>query len=520
MAEVTVSTPYASAIPFIVSDLPGWVDEYNAQRLASYDLYDDLYANVPDTTIALLRGSDEKPITLPSGKRLINTLARYVGRGWGYVVDPALGTAAQQEALTIALSNLWRRERIESQCSSGKREWLRRGDWVWYISANEAKPEGRRITVRTIDPRTYFPIEDDDDLDHLLGAELIEETMVGETQAIKVQTWLKPQHIDSLSFSETGVYSGDEPITYSSYIYDLKDWNVPEKRKVLEELSAPVELEGILTLPLYHVKNQPSSGDPYGTSEFQGMESIIAGINQAITDEDLALSMAGLGQFVTDAGAPIDPDSKQPTNWKMGPASVTEVGTGKKFERLAGITSVDPVQKHVAYLEEHLYGTSGVNDIALGKGSVQLSGIAMAIKMQPLFDAADDRDLQLNDVMTQMIYDLITMWFPQFEGLNFGEAMAYSATDTGDRLPFDREARWKELVEGYTAGIFALGFVHRELVEKFGMDLSKQDLQDALDEAAAKAAAADPYAQRAGDELNDGSAQTDSTADDANATAT
>lgn len=516
MAETTVSTPYASAIPFIATELPGWVDEYNAQRLASYDLYDDLYANVPDTNIALLRGSDEKPIFIPTGKRLINTLARYVGKGWGYVVDPALGSAAEQEALKVALSALWRRERILSQFSSGKREWLRRGDWVWYISANELKPEGRRITIRTIDPRTYFPISDDEDLDHLLGAEIIEEIMLGEVAAVKVQTWLKPQSEDSLSFQEDGVYAGDEPITYFSYAYELENWDNPEKRKVLQTYSEPMLLEGITTLPLYHIKNQPTSGDPYGTSEFQGLESIIAGINQAISDEDLSLAIAGLGQFVTDSGSPVDPETKAPSNWQLGPASVTEIATGRKFERLAGITSIAPVQEHVAYLEDHVYGSSGVNDIALGKGSVQLSGIAMAIKMQPLFDAADDRDLQINDVWTQIVYDLITQWFPAFESLSFGEAMAYSDTDTGDRLPFDREARWKELTEGYTAGIFSLAFVHNQLVEHFGMDLTAKDLKDALDEAASKAAMADPYADRTSAELS----EDDEQAPDADATAT
>lgn len=503
MAEVTVTTPYASAIPFIATELPGWVDEYNAQRLASYDLYDDLYANVPDTNIALLRGSDEKPIFVPTGKRLINTLSRYVGKGWGYVIDPALGSANEQEALKAALSALWRRERILSQFASGKREWLRRGDWVWYISANELKPEGRRITIRTIDPRTYFPIADDEDLDRLTGAEIVEEVMVGEVPAVKVQTWLKPQHPDSLNFSEAGTYNGDEPITYFSYTYDMEGWNDPDKRKSLATNTEPTLLEGITTLPLYHIKNQPTSGDPYGTSEFQGLESIIAGINQAISDEDLSLAIAGLGQFVTDSGAPVDATTKAPTNWQLGPASVTEVAQGRKFERLAGITSIAPVQEHVAYLEDHVYGNSGINDIALGKGSIQLSGIAMAIKMQPLFDAADDRDLQINDVWTQIIYDLITQWFPAFESLSFGEAMAYSDTDTGDRLPFDREARWKELVEGYTAGIFSLSFVHAQLVEHFGMDLSAQDLKDALAEAASKAALADPYAERTAAELSE-----------------
>jgi hypothetical protein len=503
VAETTVSTPYASAIPFIVSDLPGWVDEYNAQRLASYDLYDDLYANVPDSNIALLRGSDEKPIFVPTAKRLVNTLSRYVGRGWGYVVDGSAGTAADQAKLVEALSALFRRERIESQFSSGKREWLRRGDWVWYVSANEAKPLGRRITIRTIDPRTYFPISDDADLDRLLGARVIEELFIGETAAVKVQEWLKADHPDSLFFQDDGVYDGTEPITYMSYTYDMEDWDDPDKRKLLVTNQEPVALEGILSLPLYHIKNQPTSGDPFGTSEYQGLETLIAGINQAISDEDLSLAISGLGQFVTDSGAPVDPETKQPSNWQLGPASVTEVAVGRKFERLAGITSITPVQEHVAYLEENVYGTSGVNDIALGNGSIQLSGIAMAIKMQPLFDAADDRDLQINDVWTQLLYDLITMWYPSFEEQSFGEAMAYSDTDTGDRLPFDREARWRELVEGYAAGIFPLSYVHKELTENFGMDLTKQDLKDALAEAAAKASQADPYGDRADQELND-----------------
>lgn len=504
MADATVQTPYATALPFIVGDLPAWLDEYNAQRLAAYDLYDDLFDNVPDTNTAMLRGSDDKPVFIPTAKRLINTLARYVGRGWGYAVDPALGSESDQIAMKTAFGSLFARERIISQFTTGKKEWLRRGDWIWYVQGDLNKPQGKRITVRTIDPRLYFPLSSEEDVDRLTGARMVEELIAddGKTVLVKVQRWLKPIHPDYPGYVPDAILTGLEPIYYDSIEYLEKDWDDPMKREVASELNPGELLDGITTIPLYHVRNNVNSGDPYGESELKGMESIIAAINQAVSDEDLALAIAGLGQFVTDSGAPIDPATKQSVNWQLGPASVTEVGVGRKFERLAGITSITPVQEHISYLEQSVYGTVGVNDIALGKSSDSstISGIALALKMSPLVDNATDKNIEINAVLSNMLYDLASQWFPTYEQQTFGEAYVYSDCDGVSGFLWDREAAFTELMTLFTDHIVDTAYVHKILVEKFGYELGSAELTAALAFAKLAAAQADPYGARIDEE--------------------
>lgn len=518
-SDTTVITPYASAIPFMVSAIPSWLDEYNAQRLASYDLYDDMYDNKPDTAL-MLRGSDEKPIFVPTAKRVINTLNRYVGKDWGFEVTLGpTGTSDQQDACMAAFSALFVRENMLSQFAVSKPEWLRRGDWCWMLYADETKPTGSRISVKTIDPRTYFPMNNDaEDVDRVTGQQVVEETVLsdGTTIALKIQTWVKYTDPMHPSFGTTSVPDEGIPIQYKAEIVALKDWQDDEKRQTLQTISPLAPIDGISQLPIYHIQNNGETGNPFGRSELSGLESIVAGISQAITDEDLALAIAGLGMFVTDSGAPVDADDGEtPVAWLLGPQQVLEVAQGRKFERLNGITSVAPVQAHVDYLEEQAYGTSGINDIALGtRGAVTESGVALSIRMQPLFDAADLKDLQINGVLSQMFHDLATMWFPEFEQMQFGDVIVVSGTSV-DRLPFDRAEFWAELSSGYSDGILPLSYVHRMLNEKLGYDLSSQDLTDALAETAAKAAQADPYGTRADTELSGGSDGTDSAATDA-----
>lgn len=506
MADTIIQTPYSTALPFLSGDIPTWLNEYDAQRLASYDLYDDLYDNSP-VTQHLLRGDNDAPIFVPTVKRIVNTLSRFVGRGWGYEVDPKAGTPAQQEAVKLAFSNLFRRERILSEFSNGKKEWLRRGDWVWMITGDPNKPEGKRLSVKTIHPRTLFWLFDANDADRKSGVEIVEETMLedGETPALKIQRWLKANHPDHPSYNPDpeAEETDDEPIVYESLLAEFEDWEDPEKRVVLEYLRPQEPLEGIFALPIYSVKNGTSTANPYGESEIKGIESIIAAINQTISDEDLALAIAGLGMFVTDGGGPINEQTNQTEPWNLGPLEVVEVGAGKKFERIEGIKSIEPSQSHIDYLEEQAFGISGINDIALGtRGAVTESGIALAIRMAPLFDNGDEKDLQINDTFTQMFYDLQTMWFPAYESQNFGDVIVTSATDTGDRLPFDRKARWDELLAGFEANIFSLEFVHTILVRDFGYELGAAELKAALAQAGVKAAQADPYGARSDAELN------------------
>lgn len=516
-----LQTPYATAVPYLngAEASPTWYDEYDRQRIASYDLYDDMYNNDPTQFGLMLRGADDGPVFVPLAKRTILGLSRYVGKNWGYKVlstdvsagetdptsqdntnDAIVVTPEQVQLAQETYSSLFKRERLLSVFRSGIPEWLRRGDWLWMVSADETKRSGRRISVKPIDPRRYFPLFNDrSDVNRVTGQQLIEEIFLEDgTAAMFVQTWLKasdPSHPD---------YGTEEPeegfdITYEAQAYDVKDFGLPEKRKALAHPdNVPQEdVIGIHNLPIYHIRNNESTDDPYGRSDLSGLESMLAGVNQSVTDEDLSLAFMGLGMYHTDSGAPVDETTGQPTNWKLGPKRVIEHEQGTKFEKVDGINSIQPFQEHVAFLKNEALGTIGMSDVALGEvGTAAFSGIALAIRFAPTADTVRVKNDNLNGVMTQMFFDLKD-WFKVYEGIDLGDIEVISETDDQDLLPFDRAARWKELTEGLTAGIFTPEYVVSVLETDFGYTFPADYLQSLDKSNSDKAAAMDPFAARA-----------------------
>lgn len=526
MAESLLQTPYATAMPFIVSQPGGWADEYDAQRLASYDLYDDLYNNDPSTYRMMLRGTDEKPIYVPTAKRIVKSLARYVGKGWGYKVlsvGESSELAITPEQILLAqetFGKLFARERMLSKYRSGTPEWLRRGDWCWFITADPSKREGSRLSVRPIDPRRYFPMNGDPaDVSRTTGQQIIEETMVIDKIALFVQTWVKYTDPAHPNYDPEAVEPDEGfEIAYGVQAYEVQDYGDPAKRKPLAHPSnLPLELlPGITQLPVYHIKNNEGTDDPFGRSDLSGLETIIAGINQAISDEDLSLAMSGLGMYWTDSGAPIDEATGEPTNWKIGPARVVEVEDGTKFNRVQGITTIQPFQDHVGYLEDQAFGTAGLSDVSVGtaENASAESGIALSIRFSPTIDEVRIKDEISNGVLTQMFHDL-KEWFVVYEGIDLGDVVIVSETDPADSImPFDRAARWKELTEGLIAKVFTPEFAVAVLESEFGYEFPAGYVATLTAANAASAAALDPFAARATTEVA-GAATADLTNDPA-----
>jgi hypothetical protein len=498
----SIITPYATAMKYYTGDVSSLHGEYEGQRLASYDLYDDLFNNLPETATLLIRGTDDRPVLVPTAKRMINTLSRYVGKNWTYLMeavsvdedgDPVVADAEAVEDARRAMESLFRRERLEAKFHTGKKAFLRRGDWCWMISADPEKLPGRRITVQEIDPRTYFPLQTDiEDLSRLTGCEIREEILEGEDVAIKVQRWIKAGHVD---YAEG--WDGD--IGYECLVYAAEDFDTAPK--VLRVVAALEALPGVKALPVYHIKNNEEGGDPYGHSDLAGLESVLAGVNQAASDEDLALAIAGLGMYWTDAGAPVDEDG-EPSNWNLGPAEVVEVGAGGKFERVQGISSVEPSQTHIKFLQTEAYGTVGISDVAMGTASQVEAGVSLALKLSPVFDAADEKDRAINGVWTQLLHDLRD-WFAVYEGTPMDMVDFTSVTSSEDRMPFDREARFTELMELFKSKLVSISFVHNELNARFGYTLDSSEAEAAIAAVAQLAAANDPYAARGNAELED-----------------
>ena len=472
MVQVTMKTPYASAMPY-VSALPDGVDEYNAQRIASYDLYDDLYTTDPATLRSMMEVSDETAARfLPLAQTIVDTMARFVGKSWRYNILAEFGTPAEQEAAKEAFAMLFRRERMVSKYVSMKPELIRRGDAVWYVRADPDKAEGSRISISTVDPRSYFPITDADDPDRTIGAMLIEEFIDedGETPVTKVQRWLKPSHPEHPQY-ETGEF-----ISYEMSILEIGT-AFDEEPKVIRT-PVPIDiLEGIRQIPLYHIRNREQSQNPFGRSDLTGLESLCAGVSQSLTDEDTAIAMAGLGMFATDSGAPKDDEGNE-TDWILGPNRVVEIDRGAKFERVNGVASTEASQSHIRLIEDRADGSLGISGIATGikvDGMAgAFSGVALAIRMQPIMDAADQKDSAINGIMSQMFYDLKD-WFSAYEGINLGEVQIESWSSATDRVPFDRQQAWSELMDGYNSGVFSLKYVQAQLANRFGYGFDYQD---------------------------------------------
>lgn len=506
----TTITPYSSATVFSTKAIPSWLDSYNGQRLTAYDLYDDLYHNTPGQFKILLRGTDDKPIVMPTAKRICNTIARYVGKGWGLKIvagsDPITGEASTPEQLQLALAwfgALFDREGVVGTFKDGKKEFSRRGDWVWYILADPLKPAGQRISVRTIDPRTYFPLTELVDVDRLSGAMIVEEILDtdNKTTVIKRQRWLKANNPEHPNYGQEPPPEGFD-IFYDAMILAVAGWDDPTKRQVKRQIAPAGLLPGIKVVPLYHIKNNADTSDPFGRSDLNGLENVLAGINQSISDEDLALAMSGLGMWWTNAGAPVGDDGK-PTNWIIGPQRVQELPTGATFGRLDGINSVKPSQDHIKYLEDNAFGVHGINDLALGKTQTSPpSGIALALEMAPLMDSADDKDQAINSVLTHMVHDLKT-WFLVYEQQDMGFVDVSVECDPSLRLPFDRDARFQELMDGVMNGVFTVEYVVQQLQENFGYtEIPPNMIADLQKTAAATLAAADPAGVRAQQELS------------------
>ena len=87
MAGTILQTPYSTAMPYLsAAPAGGWQDEFDRQRLLSYDLYDAMYKNDPGQYKLMLRASEEKSVLVPTASSIVKALARYVGRDWGFRV--------------------------------------------------------------------------------------------------------------------------------------------------------------------------------------------------------------------------------------------------------------------------------------------------------------------------------------------------------------------------------------------------------------------------------------------------
>jgi hypothetical protein len=492
-------TPYSTLQLFWPLQMPTWItSELDQQRIQSYQIYEQIYWNMPETFKLVYRGQEDKPIYVPSGRTIIEATNRYIAPDFGFTVAPRMGSEQTVNAEVISqatalLDDLFTRERFFSKFAGNKRYGLIRGDWLWHIVADPAKAEGSRISIYPLDPGSYFPIWHPDDLDKILGCHIVDMFV----DPVEDETYIK-----RLTYRKSETPGG--AITVEEAIFELDDWEGPSAKpvKILRPLQ---QVPGITQLPVYHIKNFEEPANPFGSSELRGVERLIGAVNQSISDEELALALEGLGLYGTDAPRPVNDDGEE-TDWVLGPGRVVEYPLGHKFERISGISSVAPYQDHVGYLEKRLFQALGVSDASLGivDVSVAQSGIALQLQFQPMVAKTNEKDRDIIDVHAQMFHDLVTFWLPAYENVSF-EGMRV-APRVGGKIPIDRVAKFSELKQMLEMGVISAAYYRMEAA-RLGY-VFPDDIEEQIDkERKAKAeaeAAVDPYAQRVDEELGDG----------------
>jgi hypothetical protein len=476
-----VVTPYSTVAPFFGAP-PAWVPTLEQERIQSYLVYEDIYWSRPDTFKLVARGTEDKPIYVPSGRIIVDTLNRYIGRGLDFYVDPAFGEQAAQEAARLAFTNLFRREKFKSRYAANKRFGLIRGDWLWHIVADPLKPQGSRISILPVDPASWFPVYADDDPGRLVKVHLAEQYVTPDGK----------DRIKRLTYErlENGL------IQRSEGIFEVKDWNL---RTVPEAVTLPPATlpPQVTAFPVYQIRNQEEPQNPYGSSELRGLERLMSAINQAISDEDLALALEGLGVYATDGGGPVDEEGND-VPWAIGPGRVVE--NALNFRRVGGIGSVTPYQDHLGMLINMLKDASGATDAAIGKVDVQVaeSGVALALHLAPTLAKAEERDQEIIDVHAQMFYDLVNAWFPVYEGLTFTGVQVLPVL--GEKVPQNKKAEVEAILLMVEAKVMSVTTA-RERLAALGYVFAPDEAQRVVQEAALTAETTDPLAARMDTEL-------------------
>lgn len=423
---------------------PSWVHGEDLARVQSYDVYEAIYWTAPESYQITMRGQEGQPIYVPSGRQIVDVAHQYMAPGFNVVEDPEFGTDAQRSDAKKLFAGFAARERFYSKFSANKLVGIMRADWLWHIMADPDKPSGARISAFTLHPGSYFPEYLDDDVETIIAVNITEPTLSSDGKpAVNVLRYEK----------ETGE-SGPSPIIASSTQFESEAWGQPGTdmdMKAIRSLVEPQVLPApIDSIPVYHIPNYYDPDFGWGSSEMRGIERLMRGINQAITDEELALVLEGLGVYVTDAGAPLDEDGEE-TAWTIAPGRVVELPGGKTFGRVAGVGSVDPYMAHLSYLHKMIDQTVGANDITKGSVDVSVaeSGIALALRMAPILTRMGEKELVITDVMTQMLYDL-RKWFISFENLAGVEDIRW-VPRYSEKLPVNKAQSFTEIMAMVTA---------------------------------------------------------------------
>jgi hypothetical protein len=512
-------SPYSTATA-LGRPVPSYVtDPEDIERVRAYGTYEDIWNNVPEAFALLLRAEDD-PLArryVPVVREILEATNRYLAQDMETTWTPIPGFPApsDQDMLDFRgrLDGFWAREEIGIKFLSSKRWLLIKGDGLLHITADPSKPDGSKVRLTEIEPEQYFPIWDPADGERIVGCYLVSVVLDDEDEEIvqrieyrKIRNEVESQQYVTpvgsifyrLGFFEPDAWDARNLEESELKPVDAPAWAIPAEPPVQDPLVGFPLAAKITSLPVYRMRNRRRGGKAgrFGTSEIQGLETVFAGIIQNTTDEDLAVALTGLGVYYTDSGKSRDSNGAE-IDWEIGPASVAELEKDSKFGRVPGITSVQPIQEHIDYLMKTARGANAAPEIASGRteSSAQISGVALRIQFMPTLAANMEREEEMASVWTHLLFDLLTMWFPVYEGwapLPLQPGMVF-----GDPLPPDRVAVVTEVTTLVTSGVVTKEWAASYLAEKLGYDFpanmvadAQAEQQAALDAEGARIAAA------------------------------
>lgn len=487
-------------------------------RVTAYQTYEDIYWNVDTAFSVLLRDPDGEDISrryVPAARTIIEGTNRYLAKGMEWVgsvpADVTLGPEDVKATMEM-LQALFKREEVTSKIMDLKRWMLIRGDGILHVTADPSKPEGTRLRIQELSPEHYFPIMDRSDTTRRVGVYIVQVVLNDDEEEI-VQ---RIEYRRILTQEDSGTYGTPVGgIFYKVGYYALEGWDdrFPFTDEDLEEADAPswaAAPEGatvdplagyplppaITSIPVYHFRNR-ATGE-FGVSELQGIETLLAGITQVVTDQDIAVALQGIGVYWTDSGRPRD-DQGNEVDWVISPASMLEISAGSRVGRVDGANDIESMLKHSEQLGVHARESSGTPDVAVGRVDVKVaeSGIALAIQFAPVIAKNEETEEGMANKLDQMVYDLLNMWLVAYEGWSANGLVV--TVHFGDPLPVNREAIVKEVTELVTAKVISLRFAAQVVRDKLGYDIDPVEM--AAEVATEGAAALDAAAARMGTEL-------------------
>lgn len=456
-------------------------------RLKAYELYEDMYNNRPEHMRVVMRGEDEDgvEIYLPSAKKCIEAINRFLCTNYQFKLDKDTGTTEDQQLVAKSLCALFKQQNMHHKFHQLKRYMLIKGDACLHVVAKEWERDGHKITIEELKPEHYFPIED------LVTGEMLGCHIVDIIRNPKTTPNTKKYSPEFLARRQTyrrvvdinGTPTG--PITSELTLWASGRWDdrVPFlELQWVDTITSEFQLpDEIACLPVYHFSNNPPPCSSFGMSELTGVESLITAINQAMSDEDLTLITQGLGVYWTDASPPVDSNGEI-AEWEIGPGSVVEIGAGGKFGRVSGVNSVTPYLEHILAMDESIQQALGVPDIAIGMVDVATaeSGIALSFKLGPLLAKNAEKELMMKLKMDEFLEDLVTAWLPAYENFSVGEVLVQSKFD--DPTPTNASQLLQDLlgIWGSAESILSVQWFFQKLNEIMGYDLSMDDFHDAL----------------------------------------